>query len=62
MLGEFNQFYLVKWVGTPWMVKEDVVIKVEEREYQLKKSEWVCGGVWLNGVPRAKRKHTVGLV
>ena len=35
--GGIQSVNILWWVGTPLMVEEDVVIKVEEGEYQLKK-------------------------
>ena len=53
-------YYIVKWAGTPRQVEKDEVIRVDRKDVQLFAGEWVCDGIWLNHVPRAKNWYFVG--
>ena len=52
------RYYIVQWAGKPRRVKKDEVVKVDGKDVQLFAGEWVCDGIWLNNVPRAKNWYT----
>ena len=42
--------------------EKDQIVEVGGNEYQLFEGEWICEGLWLNHVPRARYWYTVGSV
>jgi len=57
---KFVRYYLVQWVGTPRKLEQDEVVDNDGELVQLFKDEWVCDGIWLNNVERAKYWYWVG--
>ncbi len=55
-----DKYYLIKWTGTPKAFTEDQEIIIENTLSTVLVGEWICNGIWLDQVARAKFWYTVG--
>ncbi len=53
------KYYLVKWTSAPWQVGTDGMINDGVNDVSVSKGDWICKGVWLDYVPRARQWYTV---